>query len=36
LSNQYIFHCKFCGAEFGSNVIELALHIGRTHDETRN
>ncbi len=35
LSNQYTFQCKFCGKDYGSDVIELALHIGRVHDNPR-
>ncbi len=36
LSNQYTFQCKFCGKNYGSDVIELALHIGKVHDKPRN
>ena len=36
LRNQYTFKCKFCGKDFGTNVIELALHIGEIHDSPRN
>ncbi len=36
VSNQYEFHCVYCGKEFGDDVIELARHIGREHDPTRN
>ncbi len=36
LPNQYTFECKFCGKDFGTNVIGLALHIGRVHDKPRN
>ena len=36
LSNQYKFKCKFCGKDFGEDVVELALHIGRVHDVPRN
>jgi len=36
LSNQYTFQCKLCGKNYGSDVIELALHIGRIHDKPRN
>jgi len=32
LSNQYTFHCKFCGEDFGNSVVNLAIHIGRIHD----
>lgn len=36
MSNQYEFHCKYCGKEFGSEVIDLAKHIGKEHDPTRS
>jgi len=36
LSNQYNFECKFCGKNYGMDVIELAVHIGRVHDKPRN
>jgi len=36
LSNQYKFECKFCGKDFDTDVVELALHIGRVHDIPRN
>jgi hypothetical protein len=36
LSNEYTFHCKFCGKDFGSSVIDLATHIGRDHYESKN
>ena len=36
LSSQYKFECKFCGKEYGTEVVKLALHIGRVHDKTRN
>jgi len=36
LSNQYKFECKFCGKDFDTDVVELALHIGRVHDKPRN
>lgn len=32
----YNFQCTFCGLDFGEDVIELALHIGREHDKPRN
>ncbi|MGI9565538.1 MAG: hypothetical protein ACR2LL_00810 [Nitrosopumilus sp.] len=35
MSNQYSFECKFCGMDFGSDVIKLASHIGRVHDSPR-
>jgi len=35
MSNQYSFQCKFCGVDFGNDVIELAIHIGRAHDKPR-
>ena len=31
-----MFECNFCGTSFGTNVIELALHIGRIHDSPRS
>ena len=36
MSNQSMFECRFCGKEFGKNVIDLAIHIGRIHDKSRN
>ncbi len=35
MSTQYKFECRYCGKEYGDNVIELALHIGRVHDIAR-
>ncbi|MDH3658173.1 MAG: hypothetical protein OEM77_08580 [Nitrosopumilus sp.] len=35
MSNQYTFDCRFCGKDFGSDVVELALHIGKIHDSPR-
>ena len=35
LSDQYKFKCKFCEMDFGDNVIELAIHIGRVHDDSK-
>lgn len=35
MSNQYTFHCEFCGEDFGTDVVELALHIGNVHDSPR-
>jgi hypothetical protein len=26
----------FCGKDYGIDVVELALHIGRVHDKPRN
>ena len=34
-ASPYVFECTFCGKAFGSDVVGLALHIGRTHDHTR-
>ncbi len=36
LSSQYKFKCTFCGKEYGTDVVELAIHIGRVHDQQRN
>ncbi len=36
LSSQYKFQCTFCGKEYGTDVVELAIHIGRVHDQQRN
>ena len=36
LSTEFKFECQFCGKEYGSDVVELALHIGRVHDKVRN
>lgn len=30
------FACRFCGKYYGEDPIELALHIGRVHDQPRN
>ena len=35
MSSQYKFQCAYCGLDFGSDVIELALHIGKVHDPPR-
>ncbi len=35
LSNQYEFECKFCGKNYGLDVIKLAVHIGKVHDKPR-
>ena len=32
---QYNFECTYCGLEFGSDVVELAIHIRRVHDPPR-
>lgn len=36
VSDQYVFECNFCGVNFGTDVIELALHIRKVHDRARN
>ncbi len=36
VSNQYEFQCPFCGEDFGSEVIDLAKHIGKEHDPSRS
>ena len=36
MSNQFKFECQFCGEEFGKNVVNLALHIGKIHDSPRS
>ncbi len=36
MSNEYKFECEFCGKDFGAEVVELALHIGRMHDRPRD
>ena len=36
MSNQYEFDCIYCGKEFGDDVIELAIHIGKVHDPVRS
>lgn len=33
--NPFEFECPFCGEEFGSEVINLAKHIGDEHDPSR-
>lgn len=35
MENSFEFHCMFCGKDFGSDVINLAKHIGKIHDPTR-
>ena len=36
MSNEYRFECEFCGKDFGTDVMDLALHIGRIHDMPRS
>lgn len=36
VSNQYEFQCPICGDDFGTEVIELAKHIGEVHDPSRS
>ena len=36
MSNQYEFQCPFCGKDFGSEVIDMAKHIGKLHDPSRS
>ena len=33
---RFDFYCKYCGKDFGNNVIKLARHIGRCHDQARS
>ena len=28
----YVFECQYCGMSFGSDVMRLAVHIGKEHD----
>ena len=34
-SPELRFACPFCGRDFGSDVMGLAVHIGRMHDPPR-
>jgi len=36
VSNQFEFQCPFCGKDFGTEVIDLAKHIGKKHDPSRS
>ena len=36
MSDQFEFDCMYCGKEFGCDVIELAVHIGKEHDPVRS
>lgn len=36
MTNQFDFECPICGEAFGSEVIELAKHIGDEHDPSRS
>lgn len=36
MSDEYRFGCAFCGKDFGSDVIGLAMHIRSAHDAPRN
>jgi uncharacterized C2H2 Zn-finger protein len=36
MSNQYEFRCPFCEKNFGSDVIDMAKHIGKQHDPCRS
>ena len=36
MPDQFEFDCMYCGKEFGDDVIELALHIGKEHDPVRS
>ena len=35
VASQFDFYCKYCGKNFGSDVIKLAKHIGKQHDQSR-
>ena len=35
-NKHFRFKCNFCGKDFGMNVIELALHIAKVHDQKRS
>lgn len=35
MGEKFDFFCTYCGKEFGSEVIDLAKHIGEIHDPTR-
>ena len=35
MSGKLRFRCDFCGKDFGEHVMELAKHIGRSHDPVR-
>lgn len=36
MPGHFDFHCKYCGKDFGDDVIKLAKHIGRRHDPCRS
>mgnify|MGYP007056079095 CR=1 FL=1 len=36
MSERFEFDCMYCGKEFGEDVIELAVHIGKEHDPVRS
>ncbi len=35
MKEKFDFYCSYCGKEFGEQVIDLAIHIGKIHDPTR-
>ena len=35
MEDQFDFQCRYCGRDFGGDVIKLARHIGRRHDPGR-
>ncbi len=35
MTEKFDFDCPFCGKDFGSEVIDLARHIGEIHDPPR-
>ena len=35
MSSRFTFECKYCGMDFGTDVVKLALHIGKIHDTSR-
>ena len=35
MSESYVFECEFCGKNFGTDPVSLAIHIGKCHDSPR-
>jgi len=36
VTNPFEFECPICGESFGSEVVELAKHMGDEHDPSRS
>ena len=35
MPGRFDFQCRYCGKDFGNDVIKLAKHIGKRHDPCR-